>query len=149
MFEIEAQGDKIVLGGNNGVSLAMAFNWYLCYQVLINLDWQAAGPLKFEGALPIPKEKTHQVCEARERFFMNYCTYGYSLPWWGWDQWQRFVDWMAMNGINRPLMQAGQAIQCVGVERGSLARLETAEQHARTVDAAGSGFHVHRTRRAA
>jgi alpha-N-acetylglucosaminidase len=108
VFEIEGQEGKIVLRGNNGVSLTMAFNWYLRYQALINFDWQAAGPLKFDGALPLPKEKTHQVCVAKERFILNYCTYGYSFPWWGWDQWQRFVDWMAMNGINRPLMQAGQ-----------------------------------------
>ena len=50
----------------------------------------------------------HRTCAAPERFFLNYCTYGYTLPWWDWAQWQRFLDWMAMNGINRPLLQAGQ-----------------------------------------
>lgn len=30
------------------------------------------------------------------------------MPWWNWEQWQRFIDWMAMNGINRPLLQCGQ-----------------------------------------
>ena len=86
----------------------MAFNWYLRYYGHTNFDWQAMGPLKIDGALTKPPAKVRQTCAARERFFFNYCTYGYSLPWWNWDQWQRFVDWMAMNGINRPLLQCGQ-----------------------------------------
>ena len=79
VFEIEANGGKITLRGNNGLSLAMAFNWYLRHEAHVNFDWQAAGPLRFQGALPLPKEKTRQVCAARERFFLNYCTYGYTM----------------------------------------------------------------------
>jgi alpha-N-acetylglucosaminidase len=108
VFEIEAKDGKIVLRGNSGLGLAMAFNWYLRHEVKINFDWQAAAPLEFTGALPLPKEKVRQECAAKERFFLNYCTYGYTMPWWQWDQWQRFIDWMAMNGINRPLLQCGQ-----------------------------------------
>jgi alpha-N-acetylglucosaminidase len=108
VFEIEAKGDAIVLRGNNGLSLAMAFNWYLRHEAKINFDWQAAQPLQFAGKLPPPQARLRQTCVAKERFFLNYCTYGYTMPWWGWEQWQRFVDWMAMNGINRPLLQCGQ-----------------------------------------
>ena len=108
VFEIEAKSGKIVLRGNNGLSLAMAFNWYLRHDASINFDWQAAGPLEFHGTLPLPKSRTRETCAAKERFFLNYCTYGYTMPWWQWDQWQRFIDWMAMNGINRPLLQCGQ-----------------------------------------
>ncbi len=108
VFEIEPAAGRIVLRGNNGLSLAMAFNWYLRHEAKIDFDWQAAGPLHFEGELPLPAAKVHQACAAAERFFLNYCTYGYTMPWWNWDQWQRFIDWMAMNGINRPLLQCGQ-----------------------------------------
>ena len=107
VFEIEAKDGKIVLRGNNGISIAMAFNWYLRYTAKTNFDWQAAAPLEIQGELPLPVTKVRQTCAAKERFFLNYCTYGYTMPWWGWEQWQRFVDWMAMNGINRPLLQAG------------------------------------------
>jgi len=30
------------------------------------------------------------------------------MPWWGWDDWQRLIDWMALNGINMPLAITGQ-----------------------------------------
>ena len=107
VFEIEPKDGKIALRGNDGVVVAVAFNWYLRYTAKINFDWLAVGPLQIKGDLPLPAGKTRQACAAKERFFLNYCTYSYTMPWWKWDQWQRFIDWMAMNGINRPLMQVG------------------------------------------
>ncbi|MCR5518785.1 MAG: alpha-N-acetylglucosaminidase, partial [Bacteroidales bacterium] len=38
----------------------------------------------------------------------NYCTFGYTMPWWTWKQWERFIDWMALNGVNMPLAITGQ-----------------------------------------
>lgn len=108
VFEIEGRNGKIVLRGNNGVSLAMAFNWYLRYHLLLSYSWQAEGPLEYDGHFPMPKEKKRSVCEAKERFFLNYCTYGYTFPYTNYEGWQRFMDWMAMNGVNRPLIHGGQ-----------------------------------------
>lgn len=50
------------------------------------------------------------VVEAKvdNRFFLNYCTYGYSMPFWKWKDWERFIDWMALNGVNMPLAITGQ-----------------------------------------
>lgn len=108
VFEIEAKSGKIVLRGNNPVSVAVAFNWYLNKIVLIDYDWQAVAPLTVKEKLPLPAAKIRKVSKASQRFFNNTCTYGYTFAYWDWDQWQRFIDWMAMHGINRPLMQAGQ-----------------------------------------
>jgi alpha-N-acetylglucosaminidase len=109
VFEItQDKNGKICLSGNNGVSLATAFNWYLRNELLISYDWQAVKPLSAPAVLPKLKTSYKQVCKANERFFMNYCTYGYSFPFTDFAGWQRFFDWMAMNGINRPLMQCGQ-----------------------------------------
>ena len=107
VLEVEAKDGKIVLRGNNGLAVAMAFNWYFRYKAKTNFDWLAVGPLQIKGDLPLLAGKIRQVCAAKERFFLNYCTYSYTMPWWNWDQWQRFIDWMAMNGINRALMQGG------------------------------------------
>ncbi|WP_158277379.1 alpha-N-acetylglucosaminidase [Opitutus sp. ER46] len=109
VFEYEAlPGGRVVLRGNHGVALAVAFNQYLRREVHRNYDWQAVEPLLLAGPLPAPAAKVRGTCGAAERFFLNYCTFGYTTPWWGWNEWQRFIDWMAMNGINRPLLQCGQ-----------------------------------------
>ena len=25
------------------------------------------------------------------------------MPWWGWTEWERFIDWMALQGVTMPL----------------------------------------------
>jgi len=109
VFEVEASGTgKIILRGNNAVSIATAFNWYLKETAHISYDWQAIRPLTIHGTLPLPGSAIRRTCAAGQRFFNNTCTFGYTFAFWNWQQWQRFIDWMAMNGVNRPLMQAGQ-----------------------------------------
>lgn len=39
----------------------------------------------------------------RFRYYQNVCTVGYSSAWWQWEQWERNIDWMALNGINLAL----------------------------------------------
>lgn len=108
VFEIEPAADKIVLRGNSALSLAMALNWYLRYDAKTDYSWQAAGPIQLTGPLPQPAAKIRHTCAAKERFFLNYCTFGYTFPFTDAAGWVRFIDWMALNGINRPLLQTGQ-----------------------------------------
>lgn len=39
---------------------------------------------------------------------MNVCTHSYSLVWYQWSDWERFIDWMALSGINLFLAMTGQ-----------------------------------------
>jgi alpha-N-acetylglucosaminidase len=39
---------------------------------------------------------------------MNVCTHSYSLVWYTWEDWQKFIDWMALSGINNFLAMTGQ-----------------------------------------
>jgi Alpha-N-acetylglucosaminidase (NAGLU). len=42
---------------------------------------------------------------------MNVCTFGYTTPFWGWAEWEREIDWMALHGFDMPLAPiAGEAI---------------------------------------
>lgn len=108
VFEVQCENNKIVLLGNSTLALAVAFNTYLKEIALISYDWQATSPLKYTKPLPLPIQTIRRECRATERFFNNTCTFGYTFPYWNWEQWQRFIDWMAMNGVNRPLLQTGQ-----------------------------------------
>jgi alpha-N-acetylglucosaminidase len=107
VFEIESRGGRVVLRGNNGVALACALNWYLkCYcQCHVSLK---AQQLKLPQPLPPVQPKVRRVSQDRWRYFLNYCCFGYSLPWYDWTQWQALIDWMALNGINAPLSVTGQ-----------------------------------------
>ena len=107
-FTLRSEGNKIVIGGNNANSMAVGLNYYLKYYCHVNIGWFAWD----KGPMPktLPQVGTPVRMEARvpERFFLNYCTYGYTMPWWGWKEWEHFIDWMALNGINLPLAITGQ-----------------------------------------
>ncbi len=111
VFEIESRDGKIVIRGNNGVALAMGLNWYLKYYCHVSLS-DRRGETSFAPTLPDPlpavTPKVRQVCWAKHRYFLNYCCFGYSLPWWDWSQWETMIDWMALNGVNMPLAVTGQ-----------------------------------------
>ena len=39
---------------------------------------------------------------------MNVCTHSYSLWPYGWAEWQQFIDWQALWGVNLNLAMTGQ-----------------------------------------
>jgi len=114
VFELESRNDKIVLRGNNGVSMASALNWYLKYTCHCQVSWcgdqldipTSVGP---DGRvrLPVIKEKIRQVSPHAYRYAFNYCTFGYAMAFWDWERWEREIDFMALNGINAPLAATG------------------------------------------
>lgn len=107
VFEISSGGGKIVIGGNKGVAMAIGLNWYLKYFCKCNVSW-CGDNLNLPEILPLVSEKIRKVTWTKNRYFLNYCCFGYSLPWWNWDQWEQLIDWMALNGINAPLSVTGQ-----------------------------------------
>ncbi|HKI76944.1 MAG TPA: alpha-N-acetylglucosaminidase [Ignavibacteriaceae bacterium] len=107
-FEIENNGSKIVLRGNSSLAITKAFNWYLNNYCYTSVSWYLAEPIDVPSVLPPVEKKVKKTCRFEKRFFLNYCTFGYTMVWWQWEDWQRFIDWMALNGINMPLAITGQ-----------------------------------------
>lgn len=107
VFEIETHDSKVVIGGNTSVSMAMGLNWYLKHHCRCHVSWYG-DQLTLPNPLPLVESKVRRVAWARHRYFLNYCCFGYSLPFWDWAQWQRLIDWMALNGVNMPLSVTGQ-----------------------------------------
>jgi len=107
VFELETRGGKTVIRGNSGVSMAVGLNWYLKYFCRCHVSW-CGRQLKLPDPLPKVQPKVRRTSWAPRRYFLNYCCFGYSLPWWDWPQWERLIDWMALNGVNMPLSVTGQ-----------------------------------------
>src|SRR5690349_19762131 len=42
-----------------------------------------------------------------ELYYLNFCTFGYSTAFWGWAEWEREIDWMALHGVTMPLALGG------------------------------------------
>lgn len=103
-----ADNGKIRIAGNNANSMATGLNHYLKYLCNVEIGWFKHDTYTLPSLLPQPAEPIHVKARAKDRFFLNYCTFGYTMPWWEWEEWEHFIDWMALNGINLPLSITGQ-----------------------------------------
>jgi len=107
VFELDGRGDKIILRGNNGLSVASALNCYLKNYCFCDIGWNGTN-LNLPVNLPAVKLKIHKTTPYQYRYYLNYCTFNYSMSWWDWSRWQKEIDWMALNGINTPLAITGE-----------------------------------------
>ena len=111
VFEVAGKDGKIVLRGDGVLSQCVALNYYLTHTAKVSVSLYAEVSVGLPDTLPVPAQSVRQTTKLPNRFFINYCTFGYAFPWWTWRNWERFIDWMALQGINLPLAQgASEAI---------------------------------------
>ena len=107
-FTLSSEKGKIVIAANNAGTMAVGLNYYLNNYCLTTVSEYAAHPVEMPKVLPEVPEPVSVSAKVPYRFYLNYCTFGYTMPWWGWKEWERFIDWMALNGVNMPLATTGE-----------------------------------------
>ena len=109
VFRLATRPDgRLQVEGNSAGSMAVGLNHYLKYYCCTSVSWEAADQVELPAALPVLERPVRVEARVAQRFFLNYCTFGYTMPWWRWADWERFIDWMALNGVNLPLAITGQ-----------------------------------------
>ncbi|SFE34312.1 alpha-N-acetylglucosaminidase [Chitinophaga sp. CF118] len=116
VFEIESRQNKIVLRGNNGVAVASALYYYLTEYCHCQITWNGTN-LKLPAKIPAVA-KIRKTTPYEYRYYLNYCTFNYSMSWWDWERWQKEIDWMALHGINMPLAVTGEEYTWYEVYKG-------------------------------
>ncbi len=117
-FVIDAEDGKILIKGSTLSALTTGLGWYLNNVAKINIAWNSLNEktvaVKNEGAayadlsyLPLPTAEETHTSDAKYRYYLNTCTFGYSMTSWTWTRWQQEIDWMALHGINMPLQLVG------------------------------------------
>ena len=108
-YEIE-QGENgtIIIRGNNGVAMASGFNHYLKYYCNVVYDPLFVSQLDMPDTLPEVDEFIIKETQYDVRYALNFCTYSYTMAFWDWGEYEAFLDWAAMSGINLVLDIVGQ-----------------------------------------
>jgi alpha-N-acetylglucosaminidase len=107
VFEVETRGGRLVLRGQNGVTIGSALNWYLRNVAHAQVSWNGDN-LDLPAQLPPVPEKARISSPYRHRVYLNYCTFNYTASWWDRARWEREIDWMALHGITMPLAATAQ-----------------------------------------
>ncbi len=106
-FVIAAQAGKPCIKGSSLLAITTGINWYLNHHARINLAWNNPTADLASATLPVPSREERRTCSADYRYYLNYCTFSYSMSTWTWERWQQEIDWMALHGINMPLQIVG------------------------------------------
>lgn len=94
----EANG-KIRITANCGVSAAMGLNHYLKYFCNVQIT-QQTKQVKMPETMPRIAEVVSANSPYEVRYAYNYCTLSYTMPFFGYEQWQRELDFLMLNGVN-------------------------------------------------
>lgn len=99
--------DSIVEISATGPSaMAVGLNRYLKDVARIHICWNnLTQPLP--DVLPMPSDTITGSTNLPYRYYLNYCTFSYTMPFWDEDRWMKEIDWMALHGINLPLSIVG------------------------------------------
>lgn len=111
VYEVDwdAKEKKPVLRGNDGVSLATAYNYYLKYYAYLDFPYVGECSLTLPKTLPEVEEPVRIVFPYEYRHYFNEnCEYKYTVDLYGEEEWQHRIDWMAMNGFNMFLIDLGE-----------------------------------------
>ena len=109
-FTLSGGGQAVTVTAGSNLSLAAGINWYLQHYAGIDISWNAPKA-QLPAELPgITGTETHTV-SVDYRYYLNFCTHSYTMAFWDWERWQQEIDWMALHGINLPLIITG--MECV------------------------------------
>ncbi|KAG6574623.1 Alpha-N-acetylglucosaminidase (NAGLU) [Phytophthora cinnamomi] len=107
VFELGSAGDKLEVAANSATAMAYGLHWYLKTALHTQTDWDD-HKLQLPYVLPKLDKPVRHKRSAKFSYYQNVCTVSYSSWAWGWQKWEKHIDWMALNGINMPLAFTGQ-----------------------------------------
>ncbi|MGW4795512.1 alpha-N-acetylglucosaminidase [Nonomuraea sp. NPDC004297] len=107
-FAYAAAGGRLRVRGGDLPALGAGLHHYLTDVAGVQVTWDDPGAAH---GLPVgdwpDAPETGAVAAVALRTYFNVVTTGYTAPFWSWSRWEREIDWMALHGINAPLMVLG------------------------------------------
>ena len=107
----DGAGGKIRIDATTASELAFGVGHYLREYCNMTIGWTRGGGSNLFVPRSWPAIGGGAVTKKRLvpwSYMMNICTHSYSLVWYSWNDWEEFIDWMAMSGINLFLAMTGQ-----------------------------------------
>lgn len=107
-FVTDKATGKMNITGNAGVVATWGFYHFLKFHCGCHVSW-GGQQLNIPKPLPVIEAPGYKMISNDQfRYYENVCTVSYSFVWYNWTDWERQIDWMALNGINLPLAFNGQ-----------------------------------------
>ncbi|KAI1418879.1 glycoside hydrolase family 89 protein [Xylaria sp. FL1777] len=103
-----AAGGKVIVQGNTVGGLLAGLHAYLSSEAHVDIWWFIGSQLdKAPRKLPALSSPLTGSSVVPLRYYLNTVTTSYTSAFWGWDEWEEHLDWMALRGINTALAWIG------------------------------------------
>lgn len=104
-YTYQVKNNTLVIQASDGVAACRGFYDYVKAKGAGISTW-SDNRFSLPADLQIaPKSFTSPY---RDHQYMNVVTYGYTAPYWDQERWDRELDWMALHGIDMPLLLLAQ-----------------------------------------
>jgi alpha-N-acetylglucosaminidase len=97
VFELGSDGNKLEIAANSATAMAYGLQWYFKSILRTQTDWDN-HQLQLPDTLPKVEERVRHKRSSKFSYYQNVDTGSYSLWAWSWPQWEKHIDWMALNG---------------------------------------------------
>ncbi len=105
VFEVKAAHGIVTVRGSSAVAICHGAYSYLKGKCHCMMTWSGK---RVSLPLYLPDYPLHRVvCPYKWRFQDNICTFGYTTAFYKWPQWQHYLDWMALHGMNMQYAPVG------------------------------------------
>lgn len=104
-FEIEARAGRVTVRGSDGVALCRGAYTYLRDACGCMFSWGGKHVALPEAWPDYPARRV--VSPNRYLLIDNICTPGYTTAFYGWAEWERYLDWAALHGYNLEMAPLG------------------------------------------
>lgn len=98
---LKTNSNKIRVESNTIVGLCRGAYDYLKKYCNSIVQW-SGKKITIPDEIPFADFKKETVFNYR--YYFNVVTHGYTTPYWNWERWEKEIDWMAIHGINMPLV---------------------------------------------
>lgn len=95
----------LTVKGSSGVALCRGFYDFVKSQGTGISTWSGS---RFEKPSVTSVPERSVTSPYRDHQYMNVVTYGYTTPYWDQARWDKEIDWMALHGIDMPLVLIAQ-----------------------------------------
>ncbi len=114
-FSVSTENGRLKIKATSPSAAASAVNYYLNVFCRMSLSHAGDNLGVIPAELPAVETPVVRRSKFRYRYALNYCTYNYSYSFYDWNDWERELDWMALQGVNLMLAPLGSEIVWLNV----------------------------------
>lgn len=105
----DAAGGTLAIAGTTASDVAAGLGHYLRDICNMTTGWEHGGGSNYfvPTSWPVLGGNLTRARATPWSYQQNVCTHSYSLVWYDWAAWERYIDWSALTGINMMLGMTG------------------------------------------